>query len=168
MDRSPKPIIALAQGAAFGGGVGLICACDMAIAAEGASFSLSEVKLGIIPSVISPYVVAAMGQRQARRYLLTAERFDADEALRIGVVHQVVPRDQLTDAGRKLAQSLLNNGPGAIAACKELISFVARGPIDDEMIEGTAQRIARVRATDEGKEGLSAFLEKRKPNWIKD
>ncbi len=167
IDRSPKPVIALVNGAAFGGGVGLVCACDMAIASANSSFSLSEVKLGIIPSVISPYVVAAMGQRQARRYLLTAERFKADEALRIGVVHQIVEPEALRSAGQELAGHLLNNGPSAIAACKELIGFVARGAINDDMVEGTAQRIARVRATDEGKEGLSAFLEKRPPNWIK-
>ena len=108
-----------------------------------------------------------MGEREARRYMLTAEVFDAAEAFRIGMVHKVTTRDELTDEGLKMARILTANGPKAIAACKELISFVARGPLDQAMIEGTAQRIANIRITEEGQEGLASFFEKRKPNWVK-
>lgn len=163
--RLSKPTVARVHGAAFGGGVGLVAACDMAIASEAASFALTEVKLGIIPSVISPYVVAAIGERQARRYCLSAERFDAAEAHRIGLVHEVVAADELDDRVAALAAQLLGNGPAALAACKDLIHAVSRGPLDEVMVEDTARRIARVRASAEGKEGLNAFLEKRRPGW---
>ncbi|GAB4356258.1 MAG: enoyl-CoA hydratase/isomerase family protein [Gammaproteobacteria bacterium] len=166
LNELPKPTIALVQGAAFGGGVGLVACCDIVLAAPRATFSLSEVKLGIIPAVISPYVVSAIGPRMARRYLLTAERFDAEEGRRIGLVHEVVEPDSLRERAGEIAAALLGNGPNAIRECKALINAVARGPIDDAMIEDTAQRIARIRASEEGKEGLGAFLEKRKPGWI--
>ncbi|MGE0724464.1 MAG: enoyl-CoA hydratase/isomerase family protein [Alphaproteobacteria bacterium] len=165
IDRLEKPTIALVHGAAYGGGVGLVAACDMAIAVPEAIFSLSEVRLGLLPAVISPYVVAAIGARQARRYFLTAERFDASEALRIGLVHAVAPREALEMAGETLVHALSEGGPAAQAASKKLIERVARGPIDDEMIEDTAQRIASLRASAEGREGVRAFLEKRKPAW---
>ncbi|WP_119165983.1 enoyl-CoA hydratase/isomerase family protein [Algihabitans albus] len=160
-----KPTIALVQGPAFGGGVGLVCACDIAIASEEASFALTEVKLGLVPSVISPYVIAAIGQRAARRYLLTAEKFSAETAYYLGLVHRVVPPHALESAGDDLIETLLKNGPQAVSECKDLIFAVAERPASDEVIADTARRIARVRVSPEGQEGLTAFLDKRKPNW---
>jgi len=162
-----KPTIARVQGAAFGGGVGLIACCDMAIASEAARFTISEVKLGLIPAVISPYVVAAIGERQARRYVLSAERFDALEAERIGLVHAVVAAEDLDAAVNDLVQAIGSNGPQAVAEAKKMIAYVARRPADDALIAKTASRIARIRVSEEGREGLSAFLEKRKPGWDK-
>ena len=162
-----KPTIARVQGAAFGGGVGLIACCDMAIASEAARFTISEVKLGLIPAVISPYVVAAIGERQARRYVLSAERFDALEAERIGLVHAVVAAEDLDAAVNDLVQAIGSNGPQAVAEAKNMIAYVARRPADDALIAETASRIARIRVSEEGREGLSAFLEKRKPGWDK-
>jgi methylglutaconyl-CoA hydratase len=161
----PKPTVARVQGAAFGGGVGLIACCDIAIASDAVSFSLSEVRLGLIPAVISPYVVAAIGERAARRYFLTAERFGADEALRIGLVHQVVPADQLDSAVDTILTRLSEGGPAAQRAAKDLIFAVTHRPIDAGLIHDTAERIATVRASSEGREGLAGFLEKRKPAW---
>ena len=165
LNELPKPTVALIQGAAFGGGVGLVAACDMAIASERASFCLSEVKLGLIPAAISPYVLTAIGQRAARRYFLTAERFSAAEALRIGLIHQVVAETELPQTGAAICQQLLQNGPQALKEAKRLIRDVSGRPIDSALIEVTAKRIAAIRATDEGSEGLNAFLAKRKPNW---
>ena len=162
----PRPTIAAVQGAAYGGGVGLIAVCDIAIASDVAQFSLSEVRLGLIPAVISPYVIAAIGERQARRYFLTAERFTAAEALRIGLVHEVVPPDHLQRTVEKVLEAILQGGPKAQLAAKRLISDVANKPIEPNLLDDTARRIAAVRASDEGKEGVSAFLDKRKPNWI--
>ena len=162
-----KPTIARVQGAAFGGGVGLIACCDMAIASEAARFTISEVKLGLIPAVISPYVVAAIGERQARRYVLSAERFDALEAERIGLVHAVVAAEDLDAAVNDLVQAIGSNGPQAVAEAKKMIAYVACRPADDALIAKTASRIARIRVSEEGREGLSAFLEKRKPGWDK-
>jgi methylglutaconyl-CoA hydratase len=161
----PKPTVARVQGAAFGGGVGLIACCDIAIASDAVSFSLSEVRLGLIPAVISPYVVAAIGERAARRCFLTAERFGADEALRIGLVHQVVPADQLDSAVDTILTRLSEGGPAAQRAAKDLIFTVAHRPIDAGLIHDTAERIATIRASAEGREGLAGFLEKRKPAW---
>jgi len=163
----PKPTIALVQGAAIGGGVGLVACCDIALAGERARFRLSEVKLGLIPAVISPYVVAAIGPRATRRYFLTAELFDGGVACRLGLVHEVVADEELADRGDELSRQLLKNGPRAMAAVKELVSEVALSSLDDELIADTAERIAETRASVEGREGLSAFLEKRQPNWIK-
>jgi len=160
-----KPTIACVQGAAFGGGVGLIACCDIAIAADSAQFSISEVRLGLIPAVISPYVVAAIGERQARRYVLSAERFDATEARRIGLVHSVVAAGALDAAVDDLVGAISANGPEAVAEAKRMIALVARRPIDDGLIADTAARIARIRVSGEGREGLAAFLEKRKPGW---
>ena len=165
LNELPKPTIARVQGAAFGGGVGLVACCDIAVASEAAIFCLSEARLGLTPSTISPYVVAAMGEHNARRYFLTAERFDGAAAERIGLVHMVTGADRLDDAVADLVSALLQNGPVAIAECKELIRRVASGPVDDAMIEDTARYIARVRASAEGKEGIRAFLEKRPPEW---
>jgi methylglutaconyl-CoA hydratase len=161
----PKPTIARVHGAAFGGALGLISACDVAIAADAAMFCLSEVRLGLIPAVISPYVIAAMGPRQARRYFLTAERFDAGEAVRIGLVHRVVAVDGLDAAVTEIAAALLAGGPAAQGAAKRLVADVAGRPLDDTLVEETAKRIAEIRATPEGREGVTAFLEKRKPAW---
>jgi methylglutaconyl-CoA hydratase len=167
LDSLPKPTIAVVQGAAMGGGVGLIAACDIAIAAENAQFALSEVRLGLIPATISPYVIAAIGPRAARRYFLTAERFDAERARALGLVSAVVPAAALTAEGARLADVLSQNGPAAIAEAKRLIADVAGRPIDAALRAETARRIARQRAGAEGREGVAAFLEKRKPSWSK-
>ncbi|MHB8666549.1 MAG: enoyl-CoA hydratase/isomerase family protein [Burkholderiales bacterium] len=163
--RSKKPTIARVHGAAFAGGMGLVAACDIAVAAEAAEFCLSEVKLGLTAATISPYVVAAMGARHARRYFLTAERFSAAEALRIGLVHSIVPGAGLDAAVDALLGNLLAASPAAIAASKELIRRVAHGAIDQDMIGDTAARIATARASADGREGVRSFLEKRKPSW---
>ena len=161
----PKPTVARVQGAAFGGGVGLAACCDIAIASETAAFSLSEVRLGLIPAVISPYVVAAIGERAARRYFLTAERFDAAEALRIGLVHQVVPAREIDAAVDAILARLSEGGPAAQRATKDLIFAIAHRPVDAALIHDTAQRIASIRASSEGRERLAGFLKKRKPAW---
>ena len=165
LNELPKPTIARVQGATFGGGVGLVACCDIAVASKAAIFCLSEARLGLTPSTISPYVVAAMGANEARRYFLTAERFDAAAAERIGLVHLVAAPERLDHAVDDLVAALLQNGPMAIAECKQLIRRVAGRPVDEAMIEDTAQHIARVRASAEGKEGVRAFLEKRPPAW---
>ena len=162
----PKPVIARVQGAAFGGGVGLVACCDIAIGSTRASFCLSEVKLGIIPSAISPYVVDAIGARAARRYFQTAERFDAPTALRFGLLHDVVEEDALDTAVDAVVQSILAVGPIAAREAKDLVFSVDR-PITAEVIEDTVHRIARLRATPEAKEGMAAFFEKRSPAWKK-
>lgn len=163
-----KPTIARVQGPAFGGGVGLVACCDIAVASEQASFALTEVKLGLIPAVIGPYIVRAIGARQSRRYMLTAERFDAREALRIGLVHKVVGADTLDEWIARLARQLIGNGPYALAACKELIRTVGERPLDSDLRADCARRIAEIRVGDEGQEGLDAFLNKRKPDWTND
>lgn len=165
LNELPKPTIARVQGATFGGGVGLVACCDIAVASEAAIFCLSEARLGLTPSTISPYVVAAMGAHNARRFFLTSERFDGAAAERAGLVHMVTAPDQLDSTIDGLAATLLQNGPAAMAECKELIRRVASGPVDAAMIEDTARHIARVRASAEGKEGIRAFLEKTDPAW---
>jgi methylglutaconyl-CoA hydratase len=167
LNELSKPTIALVQGASYGGGVGLVACCDMAIATGRATFCLSEVKLGLMPAVISPYVAAAIGPRACRRYFLTAEAFDAAEALRLGLLHEVVADDALQARGMELASSLLKNGPQAMAAAKDLIATVAARPLDSGLIAETAGRIADRRASAEAREGLSAFLEKRTPGWVR-
>lgn len=163
-----KPTIGLIQGSAYGGGVGLVACFDVAIATRDAQFCLSEVRLGLIPSVISPYVIAAIGPRAARRYCVTAERFDAAEAHRLGLVHEVVETDKLQEAADRLINTLLENGPEAVAEAKATVQAVAWSPISEAIIRNTAERIADRRASEEGKEGVSAFLEKRKPAWVRD
>jgi len=166
IDSLPKPTIALVQGAAYGGGVGLVACCDIAIATARAAFCLSEVRLGLMPAVISPYVTAAIGSRACRRYFLTAELFAADEAHRLGLLHEVVrDEEELRLRGSALGALLLKNGPQAMAAAKDLIAAVAGQPLTAVLIDDTAQRIADRRASAEGREGLSAFLEKRQPVW---
>ena len=162
-----KPSIARVQGAAYGGGVGLVACCDIAVGTQNAAFSLSEVKLGLIPAVISPYVIAAIGERAAHRYFLTAERFDAAEGFRLGLLHELAAADdEMDEKINDICVALMQGGPGAHLETKALIHAVANRPIDDAVITDTAKRIARVRAGDEGKEGVSAFLEKRKARWI--
>jgi methylglutaconyl-CoA hydratase len=165
IDTLPKPTVALVHGAAYGGGVGLVACCDIAIATEAASFSLSEVKLGLIPAVISPYVVRAIGARAARRYVLTAERFDAVEARRLGLVHELAASDGLEEAARQILAALRGNGPAAVRAAKDLVAAVA-GKTPAEVEDDCARRIAAIRAGEEGREGVAAFLEKRKPSWL--
>ena len=165
IDRCPKPVLGLVQGAAFGGGVGLAACCDIVIASEAASFCLSEVRLGLVPAVISPYVAAAIGPRACRRYFLTAERFDAATALSLGLVHEVVPAAELDAARDRMLGHLLKGGPKAQRAAKDLIAHVAAAKIDEPLMRDTAWRIAETRASAEGKEGIAAFLDKRKPNW---
>ena len=164
----PKPTIALVQGSAYGGGVGLVACCDVVIAVEEAKFCLSEVKLGLIPAVIGPYVITAIGEAAARRYFLTAEPFSAWEAQRLGLVHEVVEPSALEQRGRQMASALLAGGPRAQAAAKDLIFTVAASDAGSELIEETAVRIAALRASAEGREGITAFLEKRKPSWQED
>jgi methylglutaconyl-CoA hydratase len=160
-----KATIACVRGAARGGGVGLVSACDIAIAERGATFRLSEVKLGIIPAMISPFVIGAIGRRQSHRYMISGEEFDAAEACRIGLLHDICEEPGLNErVGRMLAQ-IYSSGPHAIAAIKKLIPEVAGTRIDDKLMEKVSQRIAAVRVTAEAQEGLSAFLEKRKTAW---
>ncbi|MGA7984784.1 MAG: enoyl-CoA hydratase/isomerase family protein [Burkholderiales bacterium] len=165
IDRMRKPTIARVHGAAFAGGTGLVAACDIALGTPEAKFCLSEAKLGLSPATISPYVVRAMGERAARRYFLTAEVFDADEALRIGLLTALVPSAQLDAAVESLLKHLLAGGREALAKIKDLIRAVTPGPIDDAMVADTAKRIAEIRVSAEGREGIASFLEKRKPSW---
>jgi methylglutaconyl-CoA hydratase len=164
--RCPKPTIARVQGDVYAGGTGLVAACDIAVSVDTAQFCLSEVKLGLIPATISPYVIRAMGARAAHRYFLTAERFSAAEALRIGFVHEVVPAAQLDAKVAEIAQSLLLAGPAALKACKALVQDVAEKDITQLLIDRTVQGIADVRVSDEGREGIQSFLGKRKPGWL--
>jgi methylglutaconyl-CoA hydratase len=162
-----KPTVARVQGAAYGGGVGLVACCDIAVAAQSASFSLSEAKLGLIPAVISPYVVAAIGERAARRYFLTAERFDAAEAWRIGLVHELVgDPESLDDRIGEIVDAMLACSPSAQREAKDLIRAVASRPVTSELIQDTAERIAKIRSSPEGREGVAAFLEKRRASWV--
>ncbi len=163
-----KPTIARVQGAAFGGAVGLVSCCDIVVAADTASFCLSEVKVGLIPATISPYVIAAMGERAARRYFISAERFSAQTALETGMVSEVCAHDELDQRVSKLCQQILLNSPAATQASKKLVSTVSKQAISDELIETTSQAIAEIRTSAEGQEGLSAFIEKRSPAWFID
>ena len=165
LDQAPKPTIALVQGNAYGGGVGLAACCDIVLAAEQATFRLSEVRLGLTPATISPYVVRAIGARQARRYFQTAEPFTAREAQRFGLVHDIAPPDGLPAARDRIVAELLQGAPGALADSKSLIALAQSSPLDDAMIEETSRRIAVRRATQEAREGIAAFLAKRRPAW---
>ncbi len=166
LNRCPKPTIAIVGGATFGGGVGLVSCCDIAIAVEDSKFALSEVRLGLTPATISPYVVAAIGERAARRYFLTAERFDATEAKRIGLVHEIAPSlQEAFSQAHVFLKSILAGAPGAQRDAKRLIADVKSQAITAKLRGDTANRIAKRRASAEGKEGLDSFLEKRKPAW---
>ena len=161
-----KPTIARVQGAALGGGMGLAAACDIAVASAKAVFATSEVKFGIIPSAISPYVLRAIGARQATRYFQTAERIDAARAREIGLVHECVEADALDAKVDEVVAALLQGGPKAQSAAKDLIRAVSHQPINNTLVEDTAHRIAHLRATPEAREGIAAFLEKRPPAWV--
>lgn len=162
----PKPVIARVQGDVVAGGMGLVAACDMVVSVDTAHYCLSEVRLGLIPATISPYVIRAMGARASHRYFLTAERFTAAEALRIGFVHEVVPADQLDTRVGALVAALTGASPNAVRECKKLLHDVAGRDITRLLIERTVEGIADIRASDEGKEGVQSFLQKRKPNWL--
>nr|WP_314544988.1 enoyl-CoA hydratase/isomerase family protein [uncultured Massilia sp.] len=162
----PKPVVARVQGDCYAGGMGLVAACDIAVGVDTASFCLSEVKLGLIPATISPYVIKAMGENAARRYFLTAERFDAREAHRIGFVHEVVAAAELDTKVAALAETLANNSPNAVKEAKKLVREIAGQPVTEGLLEDTAGRIAAIRASLEGREGVASFLEKRRPSWL--
>ncbi len=162
----PKPTVAKVQGDCYAGGMGLVAACDIVVAVDTAGFCLSEVKLGLIPATISPYVIKAMGEQAARRYFLTAERFDAPEARRIGFAHEVVAADALDATVAGIARALVNNSPNAVKEAKTLVHDIVGKPVDDALLLDTAGRIAAIRASLEGREGVASFLEKRKPTWL--
>ena len=162
----PKPTVARVQGDCYAGGMGLVAACDIVVASDTAGFCLSEVKLGLIPATISPYVIKAMGEQAARRYFLTAERFDAAEAQRIGVAHAVVAPEALDATVAGIVKALVNNSPHAVRQAKTLVREIVGQPVDDALLLDTAGRIAAIRASTEGREGVASFLEKRKPTWI--
>lgn len=165
LDRLSTPTLALVGGAARGGGVGLAAACDVVVASEGATFALTEVRLGLLPAVIAPYMVRAIGERAARRYALTAETFGAEEAARLGLAHRVVPAAHLEAEGARLCAEIARGAPGALADAKRLLRVVAEAPLDDALVAETARRIAAARTSPEGREGIAAFLERRRPAW---
>ncbi len=166
LNTLPFPTIARVQGAAFGGAVGLVSCCDMAVAAPKASFSLSEVKIGLIPATISPYVMAAIGQRACRRYFMTAERFSAETAAQLGLVSELVDADLLDNRIAELVDTLLANSPAAIRAAKRLVLDIENRVLSDDLIADSSERIATIRVSAEGQEGLNAFLQKRPASWI--
>jgi methylglutaconyl-CoA hydratase len=168
IDQCPKPTLARIQGAALGGGVGLACACDIAIATDNASFAISEARFGILPAIIGPYLTNAVGRRQARRLALTMTRIRADEALRIGVVHQVCAGEDLDATVDATVQELLGGGPNAQREIKALLAQLEVGPVTEAVRELTAQTISRVRGTEEAREGFAAFIDKRPPPWLRE
>ncbi len=161
----PKPTIARVHGDVYAGGLGLVAACDMAVAALNAEFCLSETRLGLIPATISPYVIAAIGQNAARRYFLTAEKFDASEAFRVGLVHEIAPPDEIDEKVNRLLGALMLTSAEAVRESKRLVRDVAGRTLDDALIADTAERIAAARVSTDGREGIASFLEKRKPRW---
>lgn len=167
IEAAPKPVVARVHGAALGGGVGLVCACDIAIASDNATFAVSEAKFGILPSAIGPYLTNAVGKRQAKRLALSTSRIGAAEAHAMGMLHQVTSADALDAAVDAVIQDLLVGGPGAHAEIKALFGQLHVGPITPEVRELTAQTISRVRGTDEAREGFAAFLDKRPASWTK-
>ncbi|MDI9331326.1 MAG: enoyl-CoA hydratase/isomerase family protein [Alphaproteobacteria bacterium] len=167
IDQCPKPTIARVQGDVYAGGMGLVATCDMAVSWVGAGYCLSEVKLGLIPATISPYVIRAMGARASQRYFLTAERFDATEALRLGLVHEVVDSEAaLDECVAAMCQALVQASPNALRECKQLLRDLMGSKIDQALIQRTVAGIADIRASAEGKEGVQSFLQKRKPRWL--
>ena len=164
----PVPVVGRIQGDCYAGGVGLAAVCDVLVAAQGVTFCLSEARLGLLPATIAPYVVRALGEQAARRYFVTAERFDASVAPRLGFVHEVCALDALDAKVDEVVASLVDNGPMAVRACKRLVQDVAGLSITAELRADTARRIADIRASDEGREGVQSFLNKRKPNWLQE
>ena len=162
----PKPTIAAIQGDVYGGGMGLVAVCDIAISVKIVDFCLSEVRLGLAPATISPYVIRALGARASQRYFLTAETFDAKKARQLGFVHERVNEDSLTDTVAQLCAKIVNNSPDAVKTCKRLLHDIAGETITDELIADTVKEIADIRSSKQGKEGVQAFLQKRKPNWL--
>ena len=162
----PKPVVARVQGDVYAGGMGLVACCDIALSIDSAHYCLSETRLGLLPATISPYVLRAMGPRAAQRYCLSAERFDAAEALRIGFVHEVVPADQLDARVDAVVKALLQASPAAVRACKRLLQEVAQREIDAALIAQTVEAIADIRSSTEGREGVQSFLQKRQPSWL--
>lgn len=162
----PKPVVAKVQGDCYAGGMGLVAACDIAVASSGVSFCLSEVKLGLIPATISPYVIKSMGENAARRYFLTAEKFSAQEAHRIGFVHDVVTADTLDAHVDSIVKALVTSSPNAVREAKVLVREITGKTVDSALVVDTAERIANIRSSDEGREGVASFLEKRKPTWL--
>ena len=162
----PKPVVAKVQGDCYAGGMGLVAACDIAVASTGACFCLSEVKLGLIPATISPYVIKSMGENAARRYFLTAEKFTAQEAHRIGFVHDIVSADALDAHVDTIVKALVTSSPNAVREAKVLVREITGKTVDSALMVDTAERIANIRASEEGREGVASFLEKRKPSWL--
>jgi len=164
--RCPLPVIGRIHGDCYAGGVGLAACCDVLVAAEGMNFCLSEAKIGLLPATIGPYVIKALGEQAARRYFITAERFDAATAKALGFVHEVVPAESIDAKVGEIVQAIVANGPAAVKACKQLVQDLAGQPITEALRADTARRIADIRASDEGKEGVQAFLNKRPPAWL--
>jgi methylglutaconyl-CoA hydratase len=164
--RCPVPVVGRIHGDCYAGGVGLAAVCDIVVAAQGVNFCLSEAKLGLLPATIGPYVVRALGERASQRYFVTAERFDAGVAHALGFVHECVPAEQLDTQVQAIVAALVANGPAAVKACKRLVQDLAGQPFTDELRADTARRIADIRASDEGKEGVQSFLHKRSPAWL--
>jgi methylglutaconyl-CoA hydratase len=162
----PKPVVAKVHGDCYAGGMGLVAACDVVVVADVANFCLSEVKLGLIPATISPYMIKAMGEQAARRYFLTAERFSAADAHRIGMVHELVAADALDAKMAEVLKALVTNSPNAVKEAKMLVREVVGKPVNDALLADTAERIAHIRASEQGREGVTSFLEKRKPGWL--
>ncbi len=162
----PVPVVGRIHGDCYAGGVGLAAVCDVLVAAEGVNFCLSEARLGLLPAAIGPYVLKALGEQASRRYFITAERFSAEEAHRLGFVHECVPAEALDSRVQDLVQALVNNGPAAVKACKQLVQDVAGRPISGELRADTARRIADIRVSDEGKAGIRSFLDKTTPPWL--
>ena len=163
--RCPVPVVGRIHGDCYAGGVGLAAVCDVLVAAEGVNFCLSEARLGLLPATIAPYVIKALGEQASRRYFTTAERFDATQAKALGLVHEVVAAESLDAKVAEIAAALVANGPAAVRACKRLVQDVAGRAIDATLREDTARRIADIRASAEGREGVQAFLDKRDPAW---
>jgi methylglutaconyl-CoA hydratase len=164
--QCPRPVVAKVHGDCYAGGMGLVAACDIIVASEDAHFCLSEVKLGLIPATVSPYVIKAIGEHAARRYFLTAERFSAREAQRLGLAHEVTQAEGLDASVDAIIKSILANSPHAVRDAKVLVREVAGRSVDEALLIDTAERIARSRASEQGREGVSSFLEKRKPHWL--
>lgn len=164
----PKPTIAAIQGDVYAGGIGLVAVCDIAIATRMANFCLSEVRLGLAPATISPYVIRALGARASQRYFLSAEVFDAKKARQLGFIHERVSEDMLADSVDQLCAKIVNNSPDAIKTCKRLLHDIAGETIDDKLVANTVKEIADIRSSEQGREGVQAFLQKRKPDWLKD